>query len=427
MSRLKFDRRAFLQVSAAMGFNGFQNALAQEPGVRNVPAAERRPARRTQLPVVFLYNSGGPSPKETFCPDEATVAAELRGELGSIATTISGVRFCELWPRMARLTGSYSLLRGLDSGSSDHFQSARNMLRPEGAETFGVRWGEQAADGGVPYMFVQCPSFYTVMDAMDHTRSMHIEWRCDHTLEPGKPLWERSLTGPGDYASPNIRPDPKMAERVPLLRAFDSDFPVRTPSTERRDRNLDLAISLATGGGRFFEAFNPPPAERRQHARDLERYGAQSRVGRGLLLARRLAERGAGVSICYNELGMGWDMHSDLFNRSRVLAAETDRAAAAFIEDMNDGRFQGVFVMMGEFSRTPRVNNSAGRDHWSQAFPGIFAGGKFKKGVVHGRVNPQGEVRDGRVPVQLLGPTIINAAGGEIPPAQARVREILDA
>ena len=419
----RVDRRTFMRVSGSL-FAGLMGLGRLAPAVFGTSSSQ---SQRVNLPVIVLFNSGGPSQKETFNPDPPGTPVELRGSLGTVATSVTGVHFSENWPQLAVRAHRFSLLRAIHSGSSDHFASARNLLRPNNTSTFGIRWGERAADGGVPYMFIETPSQYQPMDALETSRSLHIKWR--RSSEPEGTFnsdWERDLAAPGDFAAPEFRSDPRLQERVNLLRGLEQHAtPIESEAAQRRDRCYELALSLMLGGGTFFEAFTPPAGERTQFERDLVRYGTRSKVGRGLLLARRLAERGAGVSVVYNELGMGWDMHSQLAERIRPLATETDVAASALLDDITAGRFNGVFVMIGEFGRTPRVNGSAGRDHWAEGFPGIFAGGRFRQGTVHGATSALGVIRSGRVPTQDVVSTIIAAAGGELMPTVPRVREIL--
>lgn len=129
----------------------------------------------------------------------------------------------------------------------------------------------------------------------------------------------------------------------------------------------------------------------------------------------------------YNERGGGWDVHNDMYNRLAVLAGETDRAAAALVDDIGRERLDCLFVIIGEFGRTPRVNGSAGRDHWGEGYPAIFFGARVRTGIVHGRTHHTGRIIDGRVPARNFGPTVYHLAGGEelLSPAVQRVREIV--
>ena len=120
-----------------------------------------------------------------------------------------------------------------------------------------------------------------------------------------------------------------------------------------------------------------------------ERYGITD-LGRRCLMARRLVERGA--SYVEVESG-GWDHHRDVhatLANSRL--PELDRAMSALIEDLEQrGLLQDTVVLwMGEFGRTPRINNNAGRDHWARAWSIVLGGGGLKGGIAVGRTSADG-------------------------------------
>jgi uncharacterized protein (DUF1501 family) len=120
-----------------------------------------------------------------------------------------------------------------------------------------------------------------------------------------------------------------------------------------------------------------------------EAYGP-SEFGRGCLLARRLLE--AGVSFVEVRLG-GWDTHQDNFDRSRALAAQVDPALAQLIRELRErGRLESTLIVwMGEFGRTPRINGSAGRDHFPRTFTVAMAGGGIRGGRVIGKTSADGQ------------------------------------
>ena len=114
-----------------------------------------------------------------------------------------------------------------------------------------------------------------------------------------------------------------------------------------------------------------------------ERYGYSS-IGQCALLARRLVEAGGRfIGIDHGS----WDTHTDNFtSHEKTLVPPTDRALSALVSDLDDRGMldDTLVVMMGEMGRTPRINNDAGRDHWSQCQTVILAGGGIKRGVVVG-------------------------------------------
>ena len=121
-----------------------------------------------------------------------------------------------------------------------------------------------------------------------------------------------------------------------------------------------------------------PPALREQYGR--------TPVGQGALLARRLVEGG----VRFVTVAKGWlnyDTHGDNFNiMKKVLLPEFDRAFAALLEDLHQrGMLDSTLVIaMGEFGRTPKVNDDAGRDHHNKAWSIALAGAGIPGGRVLG-------------------------------------------
>ncbi|MFL6351194.1 MAG: DUF1501 domain-containing protein [Bryobacteraceae bacterium] len=139
------------------------------------------------------------------------------------------------------------------------------------------------------------------------------------------------------------------------------------------------------------------------------------------LLARRLVERGVRFVQLYHR---GWDnhgtsSHDDIVNRLPTLCQETDRAAAALIQDLKHrGLLDSTIVVWGgEFGRTPMNearNNSKflGRDHHPRAFTMWMAGGGIKPGITLGKTDELGyNIAEDPVDVHDLQATILNRMG----------------
>jgi len=121
----------------------------------------------------------------------------------------------------------------------------------------------------------------------------------------------------------------------------------------------------------------------------VEAYGP--RLGRQLLLARRLCESGCGfVTVSYG----GWDMHGDIKTSMEKRSPEMDQAVAAFVRDLAARGLDKkiLLVISGEFGRTPKINTSGGRDHWSSLSTLALAGGGLKMGQVVGESAAKGDV-----------------------------------
>jgi uncharacterized protein (DUF1501 family) len=110
-----------------------------------------------------------------------------------------------------------------------------------------------------------------------------------------------------------------------------------------------------------------------------------------MMMARRLCEAGVGFVTIHHG---GWDMHGTIKDSMNRLGPKVDHAVAAFVEDLHDrGLDQDVLlVVTGEFGRTPRVNGSAGRDHWAPLSTLALAGGGLRMGQVIGESSEKAEV-----------------------------------
>lgn len=152
----------------------------------------------------------------------------------------------------------------------------------------------------------------------------------------------------------------------------------------------------------------------------LDLYGVEpdkASFARACLLARRMVERGVRFINIYHE---GWDAHSDLAGNHRNKCGETDRGAAALVQDLKRrGMLDETLVVWGgEFGRTPMVESNQalgrklGRDHHPQAYTMWLAGGGIKAGHSHGQTDELGfNVVDGRVHVHDLQATILHLLG----------------
>src|SRR5205085_10898301 len=88
-----------------------------------------------------------------------------------------------------------------------------------------------------------------------------------------------------------------------------------------------------------------------------------------------------------------WDSHGQNFRFMRDHGGKLDQCLSALIEDLDQrGMLNDVTVVAwGEFGRTPRINNQAGRDHWAPVSCCFMAGGGLRTGQAIGATNRLGE------------------------------------
>jgi hypothetical protein len=181
-----------------------------------------------------------------------------------------------------------------------------------------------------------------------------------------------------DFRIPTLDHAGPLNARAGLLRRLDRAPDVRWKAY--RDRALHLLESADVRRG--FDLAREP-------ARLRERYGRHE-VGQSLLLARRLVEHGVNFVAVFNGIANGqdvnWDSHERIFPRHRQLIPPSDQGFSALLEDLEArGLLDSTLVVaMGEFGRTPKINGSAGRDHWPDCYSAVLAGGGVRGGAVYG-------------------------------------------
>jgi uncharacterized protein (DUF1501 family) len=188
---------------------------------------------------------------------------------------------------------------------------------------------------------------------------------------------------------------------------------VGDPEIATRIAAYEMAYRLQTSAPELMDL-------RSESKATLDLYGvdpAKPSFARACLLARRMVERGVRFINIYHE---GWDAHTDLIGNHRKNCGETDRGAAALVQDLKQrGLLDETLVIWGgEFGRTPMVESnpalgrSLGRDHHPQAFTVWLAGGGVKTGLTYGTTDELGfHVAENPVHVYDLQATILQLLG----------------
>ena len=377
-----FHRRDVLRAGVA-GLLGLSlpDALRAE-ALADAPTGGPKPATG----VIQFWLAGGPATIDLWDlkPD---APEEIRGEFRPISTAAPGVTVCEHLPRLARVMDRCALIRSLGHEISAHGPGTTYM-----------------ATGNRPGPALEYPALGSLAARVLDPRQGVPPYVTFAALREGAPG-----TGPG-YLGPAFAPfavegDPQrgalQAHGVSLPTGFAlRDLEARDALRARFDRGLRAldAPGAADGLDRFHrQAVEILRSDRVRAALDLSRepdglrddYG-RTPLGQGALAARRLVEAGAR----FVTLGFGgWDTHADNFRtlRDRLLPA-LDRALSALVRDLASRGLLGetVVVCAGEFGRTPRVNSSAGRDHWSRSMAVLLAGGGFPGGAVYGATDARG-------------------------------------
>ncbi len=383
-----WTRRAALQV----GFLGLGGLTLPDLLRRRAVAATRGEAVR-KTSVIFVELAGGPTHFETYDP-KPEAPEEYRGPMGTVETCLPGVRFSELMVEQARIADRLAIVRSVTHTSSSHGTSAHltqtgyYLRDPQKRENDMPCAGSIAAKmrgANEPGL----PAFVSIPQAMRFGGPAYLGKQFSAFRTEADPAAKDfqvnnlALVGGLDLG--------RLDDRRALLTAFDNQR--RVVDTQGVSDSIDdftrEAYDMVAGGKAraAFEIGAEPDAVR-------DRYGRNS-SGQGMLLARRLVE--AGATFVTVRVG-GWDDHSQIKEQMLKKGPDYDRAMAALVGDLHErGLDREVLVVaMGEFGRTPRVNKSAGRDHWGSVMSVLLAGGGLKMGQIVGSSTDKGETPDDR-------------------------------
>lgn len=392
----RLTRRRWLEVGGLAGLGlSLPRLLAQERGRTGA----------TRSCVLFILH-GGPSQLDTFDMKPAA-PAEVRGEFRPMSTRVPGMHITEHLPRLAAQAQRFSIVRSMTHSAINH-----------NAATYFVTTGnppprEQIAftptENDFPHLGAQValgrPSTSTVPTAVSLPDSVSDgPYTCPGQNGGFLGAAYAPFTILGDPNDDDFRVDGlaqpadlrRVTNRQSLLRAVDRGLGrlADEPRIEDLGRHQQRAFALLTSQAtrRAFDLQAEPEQVR-------ERYG-RHKYGQSLLLARRLVEAGVRLVTVWwggrvNNPVPHWDTH---FNNNRRLRDELlppfDQCFSAFLEDLaHRGLLESTLVVCtGEFGRTPRFGqftgngvDETGRDHWSQCYSLLLAGGPQPGGRIIGR------------------------------------------
>lgn len=352
-------------------------------------------AKRTYKSAIMIYLPGGPSHLDMY-DLKPNAPKEFRGEFSPIRTNVSGVEICEHFPQQAKLFDKLAVVRSLSS-VDEHSDSLVMTGYPDRVN-----------------MTAAHPSFGSVVSKVRGETSGSIPpfvslRGMSKGTEPGfLGIAHRPFT-PGGPGNANLRlangvTADRLNDRKNLLDTFDDTR--REIDAKGTMAGLDAyaekAIEMVTGGVvRTALDLGKEDVATRERYKGVEPF----------LTARRLVEAGVGcVTLSYG----GWDTHGNNFQTLKRQLPILDRGIANLIRDLHDRGLgdEVCTVVWGEFGRTPRINNNAGRDHWSPVMSAMVAGGGLKMGQAIGSTTEKGErAKDRPYTVPQLLSTIYRAIG----------------
>jgi len=355
--------------------------------------------------VVLLFCSGGPSQIETFDP-KPRAAPEVRSQTGWLTSNVPGMEFGGTFPGLAQRADRLAVVHSFAHKTGDHVQAIEQVFQAgrRGGSSIGCMVsrlrGSTHPQTGLP------TSVHLAADEVDP----------QYSNEKQRMLSADSPAGLGPAFAP-FRPEGKgelnqslqlklSQDRLDNRRALRSSFDRLRRESDARglmaglDRFEQQAFDLILGEGRraFDLADEDPELVARYDTGHLQtgfKKFRPSTLGRQLLLARRLCERGCGFVTIQNP---GWDMHADennpgIMTGMEMLGRPVDHAVSVFLDDLAERGLANdvLLVITGDFGRTPRMNKAGGRDHWPQLSTLALAGGGLRMGQVVGRSTSRGD------------------------------------
>ena len=363
------SRRHFMQHMAtaaatvpALNFLSHLQANAQE-------------VKKKQKSCILMWMGGGPPTIDIW---DLKPGSKNGGEFKPIDTKAPGVQISEFMPKTAMQMQDLSIVRSMSTREADHgrgryfmhsaFVPNPTVVHPTFGSVVSYEIGKTRPE-------LEIPAFVSIgggSGSPGYLGMTHAAFDVDSNGQ----IRNASM---GDLGKDRLK------ARLDMLGVVENSF-IQSNRGESPKAHSDVykkAVNLMTS--KQMDAFKV----NMESLEVVEAYGANP-FGRGLLMARRLVE--TGVPFVEVNLG-GWDLHNDVFNTLRNQRLPVlDQGIAALTEDL---RSRGLLehttlVWMGEFARTPRINQNVGRDHWAASWSVMLGGGGLKNGQAIGQTNEDG-------------------------------------
>ncbi len=384
------SRRSFLKIGGlAMGAAG---GIGLPQLLRAEALAGKTPSHKA---IINIFLGGGP-PHQDMWEIKTEAPKEIRGEFNPIDTQVPGIQICEVFKNIAAMMSKFVVIRTVVGNSGGH--DAHQCLS-------GWERGNLQSVGGRPSIgSVLSKLRGPVNRGVPPTvalaeKTQHVPWS-----EPGGPgflgaaytPFKPQGEGMADLKLQNVTFD-RLQDRQALLKGLDNLK--READANGSIHGMDAFSEAAFGvltSSKLVDALDLSKEDPSVRARYGDgkpykfQYDGAPTCNEHVLMARRLVEAGVrSVSLSYGR----WDSHGDNFGLVRDHGAKLDQCVSALVQDLDErGMLNDVTVCVwGEFGRTPRVNNGAGRDHWPQVSCALMAGGGMRTGQAIGETNRLGE------------------------------------
>jgi hypothetical protein len=330
--------------------------------------------------VIQVVLPGGMAHQESWDP-KPEAPLEYRGPFTVAKTNIKGVVFNENFASLAKIADKLTVIRSIAGKEADH-----------GRATYTMYTGYRKSPA------IEHPSLGAVVShELGPRKNMPPYVAVPNATEYGGTGYLGSQFGPFGIGSDPARQGYQVRDLMLPPGVDDQRFGKRQRIRDVVDthfRTIAAKAEALSAMDEFYQrayAMISSPAAReafdinQETAETKQKYG-QSDAAMRFLLARRLVESGVRfVTVSYG----GWDHHAGIENAMRRQAPGLDAALAGLVRDLDDrGMLDSTLVLVtSEFGRTPKINATAGRDHYPRVYSVALAGGGFQRGLVYGSSN----------------------------------------
>lgn len=345
--------------------------------------------RKNQKACILLWMSGGPPTIDIW---DLKPGSKNGGEFKPISTS-GDLQISEHMPQTAKMMKNLSVVRSMSTREADHGRGRYYMhtsyipnptvVHPTFGSVVSYELGTKRKELDIPaFVSIGGPSMGPGFMGMMHSP------------------FQVGSNGEIKDASMKDLAENRFNQRHAMLEAIETDF-IKSDRGQLPKDHQDVykkATNLMTS--KQMQAFkvNEEKAETKamycgdgaNAAGGRMGMGANNPFGMGCLMARRLVE--AGVPFVEVDLG-GWDMHNQVFTALKTRALPIiDQAIAGLTADLEQRGLlkDTTIVWMGEFGRTPRINQDSGRDHWAASWSTMIGGGGLKGGLAVGETDKDG-------------------------------------
>jgi hypothetical protein len=403
---LYLSRRNFITIGSAVLGSSYIN-------LPKIIQAQENTGKHKALINIFL--AGGP-PHLDLWDLKPDAPQEIRGAFNPIKTNVNGIEICEVFENLAKRMDKCTIIRSITGSHGDHasFQCMTGW-KPDSLKNIG---GRPSIGSVVTKLQGPVDSAVPPYVGLAET-TKHVPWSDSgsggflgpiyNPFKPsGKGLDDMILKGSLD----------RLAERKNLLSKLDN-----------MRREIDNKEKIASADEYTQKSFDILTDSKLLNALDLSKVDSDTLAMYGdgkpfnfqydgaptdnshLLMAKRLIEAGVRVvSLSYGR----WDSHGNNFDLVKDHGTKLDQCLSALIDDLERSELLDTttVIVWGEFGRTPKINQDAGRDHWPQVNSALLLGGGLRHGQVIGSTNKNGEVPQNRpVEVQEIVSTLYHSLG----------------